>query len=185
MVYGKLVIVPIKMLSFYLKSIDWRQKFRPVSEFYKSDLPCYRALEAELDDNSCDLNDTSCHPGNISSTLKSTHFKSFSNVKVCQRILGTWPVTTCSCERSFSSMRMLEFYTRSKMISERLNGIKLMPVHQEIVLDIEKVINLFSIINRRLNFIWFLLVSNQYVTFALKIIFSSITCIYISDIYED
>ena len=49
MVYGGLVIVPVKMLSLYHKNIDWRQKFRPFAEFYKSDLPCYKASEAELD----------------------------------------------------------------------------------------------------------------------------------------
>ena len=151
--YGGLVIVPIKMLSLYHKNIDWRQKFRPFAEFYKSDLPCYRALEAELDLwEAYWLKDTSCHPGNTSSTLKSIDFRSFSNIKVCLRIL---PVTACTCEWSFSSMRRLKTYTRSTMISERLNGIELMPVHQQIVLDIEKVINLFAVTNRRLNFIWF------------------------------
>ena len=156
MVYGGLVIVPVKMLSLYHKNIDWRLKlkFRPFAEFYKSDLPCYKALEAELDLwEAYWLNDTSCHPDNISSTLKSIDFRSFSNIKVCLRILGTLPVTTCTCERSFSSMRRLKTYTRSTMISERLNGIALMHVHQEIVPDIEKVIDLFAVTNRRLNFI--------------------------------
>ena len=99
------------------------------------------------------LNDTSCHPGNISSRLRSIDFRSFSNIKVDLRILGTLPVTTCTCEQSFSSMRRLKTYTRSTMISERLNGIALMHVHQEIVPDIEKVIDLFAVTNRRLNFI--------------------------------
>ena len=147
MVYGGLVIVPVEMLSLYHKNIDWRQKFRPFAEFYRSDLPCYKAWEAYW------LSDTSCHPDNISSTLKSIDFKSFSNNKVCPRILGTLLVTTCTCERSFSSMRRLKTYTRSAMISERLNGITLMHVHQEIVPDIKKVIDLFAVANRRLNFI--------------------------------
>ena len=156
MVYGGLVIVPVKMLSLYHKNIDWRQKFRPFAEFYRSDLPCYKALEAELDLwESYWLNDTSCDSDNISSTLKSIDFKSFSNIKVCLRILGTLPVTTCTCERSFSSMGKLKTYTRSTMISERLNGMALMHVHQEIVPDIEKLIDLFAVTNRRLNFIWF------------------------------
>ena len=68
-------------------------------------------------------------------------------------MLGTLPVTTCTCERLFSSMRRLKTYTRSTMISERLNGIALMHVHQEILPDTEKVIGLFAVTNRRLNFI--------------------------------
>ena len=38
------------------------------------------------------------------------------------------------------------------MVSERLNGIALMHAHQEIVLDIGKVIDLFSTKNRRRSF---------------------------------
>ena len=37
------------------------------------------------------------------------------------------------------------------MVSERLNDIALMHVHQEIVLDVEKVIDIFSAKNRRLS----------------------------------
>ena len=154
MVYGGLVIVPVKMLSLHHKNTDWRQKFRPFAEFYRCDLPCYKVLEAELDLwEAYWLNDTSYHPENILSTLKSIDFKSFSNIKVYLRILGTLPVTRCTCERSFSSMRRLKTYTRSTMISERLNGIALMHVHQEIVPDIEKVTDLFAVTHRRLHFI--------------------------------
>ena len=59
-------------------------------------------------------------------------------------------MTTCTCEWSFSPMRRLETYPRSTMVLERLNGIALMQVRQEIVLEIEKVIDLFSTKNRRL-----------------------------------
>ena len=98
------------------------------------------------------LNDISCHPGNISATLKNINFKSFSSIKVCLRVLGTLSVTTCTCEPSFSSMRRLKTYTRSTLISDRLNGITLTHVHQEIVPDVEKVIDLFAETNRRLKF---------------------------------
>ena len=57
-----------------------------------------------------------------------------------------------------------------------------MHVHYKIVSDIEKVIELFAVINRSLNFIWFLLVFNHYIKFALKIISPSITCIHFNDI---
>ena len=40
------------------------------------------------------------------------------------------------------------------MVSEILNGIALMHVHQEINPDIEKVIDLFSTKNKRLSFTW-------------------------------
>ena len=99
MVYGGLVIIPVKMLSLYHKNIDWRQNFGRFADFYRNDFPCYKALKAALDLwETYWLNDTSCHPDNISSTIKSIDFKSFSNIKVCLRILGTLPVTTYTCE---------------------------------------------------------------------------------------
>ena len=117
------------------------------------DLSCYKALEANFDLRKAYwLNDFSCLPNNILSTLKSIDFKSFSNIKVCLGILGTLSVTTCTCEQSFSSMRRLKTYTRSTMISERLNGIAFLQVHQEIVPDIEKVSDLFAVTNRSLIF---------------------------------
>ena len=49
-------------------------------------------------------------------------------------------------------MRRLKNYACSTMVSERLNGIALMHVHQEIVPDTEKVIELYGGQNSQLNF---------------------------------
>ena len=141
------------MISMVRKNVPWSEKFRPFAKLYESDFPCYKALDAELDLwKTYWLKNTSCHPDNISSRLKSIDFSSFSNIKICLRILGTSPVTTCICERSFSSMRRLKNYTYSTMVAERLNGIALMHVHQEIIPDTQKVIDLYASQNRRLNF---------------------------------
>ena len=95
---------------------------------------------------------TMCLPDNMSSTIKRIPFNSFNNIKVSLRIIGTSLVTTCTCEWSFSAMRRLKTYTKTTMVSERLYGIALMHVHQEIGPDIEKDIDLFSTKNRRLSF---------------------------------
>ena len=42
-------------------------------------------------------------PNNVSSTLKQITFPSFTIIKRALRILRTMPVTSCICERSFSS----------------------------------------------------------------------------------
>ena len=60
--------------------------------------------------------------------IKRIPFTGFNNIKACLRILGTSPVTTFTCERSFSAKRRLETYAKSTMLSERLNGISLMHV---------------------------------------------------------
>ena len=120
-----------------------KEKFNLFPDLFKDDFPCPKVLEAELDLwKTYWLESKDCLPDNISSTLKCVPFNSFNNIKVCLRILGTSPVKTCNCERSFPAMRRLRTYARSTMVSERLNGIALMHVHQEIVPDIEKVIDL-------------------------------------------
>ena len=141
------------MISMVHKNVPWREKFGSFAKCHESDLHFYKTLDAELDLWEIYwLNNTSCHLDNIPSTLKWINFSSFSNIKICLRILGTLPVFTCSCERSFSSMRRLKKYTRSTMVSERLNGIALMHVHQEIIPDTGRVIDLYAGQKRRLNF---------------------------------
>ena len=152
-VYCGLVIIPSKMVSLVYKNVTRREKFSLSADLFKDDFPCPKALKAELDSwETYWLESKDCLPDNVSSTLKRIPFNGFNNIKVSLRILGTSPVTTCTCEQSFSAMRRLKTYTRSTMVSERLNGIALMHVHQEIVPDIEKVIDLFSTENRRLSF---------------------------------
>ena len=89
---------------------------------------------------------------NVSNTLKSIKFSGFQNIKVALRIIGTLPVTSCECERSFSALRRLKTYTRSTMVAERLNGLALLHLHKYIIVNIDKVIDLYAMKNRRLKF---------------------------------
>ena len=49
-------------------------------------------------------------PDSVSATLKRINFPCFSTIKTALRILGTVPVTSCECERSFSPMKLLKTY---------------------------------------------------------------------------
>ena len=40
-------------------------------------------------------------PYSISATLKNINFPCFPIIKTVLRTLGTWPITSCACERSF------------------------------------------------------------------------------------
>ena len=152
-VYSGLAIIPLKMVPLVSKYVNWREKFSLFADLFKDDFPCPKALETELDLlETYWLESKDFLPDNISSTSKRIPSNGFNNIKVSLRILGTSSVTTCTCEWSFSAMRRLKTYRRSTMVSEILNGIALMHVHQEIVPDIEKVIDLFSTKNRRLSF---------------------------------
>ena len=152
-VYSGLVNIPSKMVSLVHKNVNWKEKFNLFADLFKDDFPCLKALQVKLYLwETYWLESKDCLPNNISGTLKHNPFNGFNNIKVCLRIFGTSLVTTYFCERSFSAMRRLKTYARSTMVSERLNGIALMHVHQEIVPDIEKVIDLFSVFYRRLTF---------------------------------
>lgn len=72
----------------------------------------------------------------------------YPNVKQLLSILLTLPVTTASAERSFSSRR-LKTWLRNRMSEERLTGLALMHIHQNIEIDIEKVIDRFAKTKKR------------------------------------
>ena len=61
------------------------------------------------------------------------------------RIILTLPVSSCSAERSFSGLRHLKTYLRSRMTQERLNAIALMNTHKHILscLNIENLVDNF------------------------------------------
>ena len=123
------------------------------ADLFKDDFPSPKVLEVELYLwETYWLDSKDCLLDNISRTLKPIPFNGFNNIKVCLRILGTSLMKTCTCEWSLSAVRRLKTYPRSTMVLERLNGIVLMQVRQETVLEIEKVIDLFSTKNRRLTF---------------------------------
>ena len=62
------------------------------------------------------------------------------------RLLLTVPISTCTPERSFSALRYLKTYLRTKMSQERLNHCAIMHKHRDIVteaVDIESIANDF------------------------------------------
>ncbi|XP_057291325.1 52 kDa repressor of the inhibitor of the protein kinase-like [Hydractinia symbiolongicarpus] len=154
-VYNGLCIVPAKMINLLSNGkVNWKEKFTSFSSFYEDDLPNALALSGELElweRYWVDFKGT--RPETIAQTLKSIDLKVFVNLNVALRILATIPVTTCECERSFSSMRKLKSYTRTTMVSDRLNGLALMYIHNEIVPDVHQVINKFAKDKRRLELI--------------------------------
>ena len=60
------------------------------------------------------------------------------------KLLGTLPITTCECEQSFSSLRIVKTWDRSTMTNARLNGLALLFIHREIDLDVSEIIDLFA-----------------------------------------
>ncbi|XP_058783512.1 uncharacterized protein LOC131658207 [Vicia villosa] len=61
----------------------------------------------------------------------------FSNTIIAYRILLTIPVTVASTERSFSKLKLLKSYLRSTMLQERLNGLALIAIENDILETIQ------------------------------------------------
>ena len=59
----------------------------------------------------------------------------FESVRKLLQITLTLPVTSYEAERSFSAMKILKNRLRSTMVDERLNGLALMYIHLEAVID--------------------------------------------------
>ena len=146
--YYGLSIVPSKMISMLTASgsQDWKEKFKLFINFYEDDLSNPLALDGELDLwQSYWETYQGSRPDSITATLKHLTFHGFDNIKISLRILATLPVTSCECERSFSALKRLKTYSRSTMVEDRLNGLALMHIHQEIQPSIDEVINTFSL----------------------------------------
>ncbi|XP_071689314.1 uncharacterized protein [Rutidosis leptorrhynchoides] len=75
----------------------------------------------------------------------------FPNATIAYRVLLTIPVTVASTERSFSKLKLLKNYLRSTMTQERLNGLALISIENDLLesVDYEKLTNHFAFKNAK------------------------------------
>ncbi|KAL5237883.1 hypothetical protein ACI65C_008686 [Semiaphis heraclei] len=81
------------------------------------------------------------------------------SIKKCILIAATLPSTTCSVERSFSSLKRLKTWLRSTVTENRLNGLALMNIYKTFVQAqksniIDEAIKLFAMEPRRMQFLF-------------------------------
>lgn len=78
----------------------------------------------------------------------------FPTINSLLKILCTLPVSVASAERSFSTLRRLKTWMRSRIGEERLSDLCLLHTHREVPIDINNVIDRFANSgNRKLDFI--------------------------------
>ena len=112
---------------------------------YEDDLPDIDFLEYELRMWRLKFaNEEPPLPSTFDQLLSHTDALFFPNILTAMGIFGTIPVTTCSCERSISTLGRLKTFMRSTMGQKRLTSLALLNVHREIRLDREKVIDRFA-----------------------------------------
>ncbi|XP_071689120.1 uncharacterized protein [Rutidosis leptorrhynchoides] len=75
----------------------------------------------------------------------------FSNARIAYRILLTIPVTVASAERRFSKLKLLKNYLRSTMSQQRLSGLAMITIENEILesINCEDIIKQFATKNAR------------------------------------
>ena len=119
--YKGLYIIPAKIVSLVSKGESWKDKFLPFLKFYEDDLPNPKAIDCELilwerywvsntietPDNVESTLSSLVAPDKITPTMSAISFSSFENIKVVLKILATLPITSCECERSFSTRKQL------------------------------------------------------------------------------
>lgn len=121
------------------------------AEPYKKDIPgTFSELRAEIDlwQRQWKNKPESELPRSASeSILHASEF--YPNIKTLLHILCILPVTTCTSERSFSTLRRVKTYLRSNMKEERLNGLALLNIHRDKEIHPEEVLNKFAMKHHR------------------------------------
>jgi len=106
--------IPSMMAS---KGAVWKEKVRSFVKENSSDMPDLISLNAELDRwGNLWLKDFSGKlPSTVDETLTKMTVSMYPNIFTILHLLAVLPVTTCSCERSISSLRRVKTYLRSTM----------------------------------------------------------------------
>ena len=119
--------------------VCWRSKFKNFLKFYEGDFGQISMKTLDIWEEQWSQSKI-CLPDSVVTTLKPINFPCFLSSKTALRILGTLPVTSCSCERPFSALRKLKMYNRSTMSNERLSALALLYMHVEIDPDLQFIL---------------------------------------------
>ena len=104
-----------------------------VYEAFKDDIPVSAAVyhnEVKRWVTRCSLEDPEHVPSSLQATLHVINPDLYPNIFTALSVLISMSVSTASAERSFSVMRRLKSYLRSRMSTERLSGITMLYVHK-------------------------------------------------------
>ena len=140
------------MITAHYKNVNWRAPIFQFVEIFDNGIPHNGSIRSELDIWFIFWREhfTGNKPYSISSTLKIIDEYAFPNIYAILQILAVIPITTCSCERSISTLRRLKDYKWSTMGQLRLNGLALLHIHKDISVTADEVVTEFSNSKRRL-----------------------------------
>lgn len=87
------------------------------------------------------------------------HTKFFPAIAHALHLALALPATTCTIERSFSTLRRVKTWLRATMCDDRLSGLSMLSVHRRLVADkrkdfVESVISKFAENPRRIQLLF-------------------------------
>ncbi|XP_021354433.1 acetylcholine receptor subunit alpha-like [Mizuhopecten yessoensis] len=88
-------------------------------------------------------------PASLQETPPLTNRELYPCVWTMLAILVTMPVSTCSAERSFSSLRRVKTHLRRTMGQERLSSLSILHIHRDMPIDIDAAIEEILAAKRR------------------------------------
>ena len=94
---------------------DWKIHLRKFMMRYKCDMPKLTMVESEIErwENTWLKGRNDALPSTIEDTMKQMLTTMFPNIYQVLVILAVVPVTTCSCERSISTLKRVKNYLRN------------------------------------------------------------------------
>ncbi|KAE9542517.1 hypothetical protein AGLY_003378 [Aphis glycines] len=120
-------------------SIHNEEKIKQLVEMYQGDLDCsVLAAVSEIKIWHQKFTATKDLPKNAIDALQKCNVSIFPSTFKLLQILATLPVTTASSERSFSTLKRLKTYLRNTTCENRLNGLAMMNIHSDIVIDLKQ-----------------------------------------------
>ena len=91
--------------------MSWKNHFKIFLKSYERDFEnhSFKSLDEKLRLREHNWENRLANlPDNVSAILKKIRFSCFSFIKRAFRIIGIIPVSSCACERSFRSMKLLQ-----------------------------------------------------------------------------
>ena len=88
--------------------------------------------------------DQNVTPQTLAETLDHANSQFYPGIYVALVTLLTYAESTCTAERSFSSIKRLKFPPRSTMTDERLSSLAILHIHKRKNVDIDRLVTEFA-----------------------------------------
>jgi hypothetical protein len=130
------------------------ENIKQLIEIYQGDLDCGKlAAVEEIKKWQQKFVQTQVFQKNSLDALQEYNETIFPSIFKLLQILATLPVTTASSERFFSTLKRLKTYLRIMTCENRLNGLALLNIYREIILQPEDDLKKLAIRTRRIRLI--------------------------------